>query len=125
MISMSEIIYLASFKWPKKCKACGLEIPVNAEGYWNKSEKLYYHKACKPSANPTSAGASGRTQAGKPSGVVLTSPEADVSGRLALAVGILCRQFGIEPEQVNPDSVVLAEIMRQLYGSLWLNKEMR
>ena len=31
---MSEIIYLASFKWPKKCEACGLEIP----GYNRKKE---------------------------------------------------------------------------------------
>lgn len=49
----------------------------------------------------------------------------EVSARLDAAVGILCHRFNIPPSEVKPDSYVLAEIMRELYGQQWLSKEMR
>ena len=124
---MTKVVFISKFDYV--CDICKKQHPAGTRTIYTDSKQLAAADCKWPdkkgSANPIPAGASGRTGAGKPSGVVLTSPEADVSGRLALAVGILCKEFGLEPSQVNPDSVVLAEIMRQLYGSLWLNKEMR
>jgi len=51
------------------------------------------------------------------------SPEIALAKRLDIAVDLLCKKFNLKPEEVNPDSVVLAEILRQLYGQEWLKKE--
>ncbi len=51
-----------------------------------------------------------------------TDALSEVSARLDAAVGILCRRFNKQPIDVNPDSHVLAEIMRELYGQQWLDK---
>jgi len=48
---------------------------------------------------------------------------AEIAKRLDIAVDLLCKKFNLKPEEVNPDSVVLAEILRQLYGQEWLKKE--
>ncbi len=46
----------------------------------------------------------------------------EVSARLDAAIEIMCQRFNKQPIDVNPDSYVLAEIMRQLYGQQWLDK---
>jgi len=46
----------------------------------------------------------------------------EIAKRLDIAVDLLCKKFNLKPEEVNPDSMVLAEILRQLYGQEWLKK---
>lgn len=48
-----------------------------------------------------------------------------VNDRLDAATKIMCRKFNLKESEINPDSVVLAEILRQLYGTIWLNKEVK
>jgi len=50
------------------------------------------------------------------------APEIALAKRLDVAVDLLCKKFNLKPEEVNPDSMVLAEILRQLYGQEWLKK---
>lgn len=49
----------------------------------------------------------------------------EVAERFDIAVEIICRKFNMDQKQVNPDSYVLAEILRQLYGQQWLAKEIK
>jgi hypothetical protein len=46
-----------------------------------------------------------------------------VSARLDAAMDVLCKKFNIHPIEIDPSSHVLAEIMRQLYGQQWLDKD--
>lgn len=46
--------------------------------------------------------------------------EREVSERLALAVTLIAKRFGISEDSVKFDSPLLAEVMHELYGSLWL-----
>lgn len=49
--------------------------------------------------------------------------EQNVRAKLKMAVSIMGDQFGLEDIGVNPDSVVLAEVLHQLISEVWLLKD--
>lgn len=97
----------------EKCALCGEQYAPGARivkdyrtGQWVMADCLWPKKNV-PQRNPTPTRVDALTE---------------VSARLDAAVGIMCRRFNKQPIDVNPDSYVLAEIMRQLYGQQWLDK---
>lgn len=85
----------------------------------------------KGNAAPANAEATTGSGIKREEGGLVYSPPSEIKNaavveeRLSRAVGLLCKQFNIAPSEVNPDSVVLAEILHQLGAAPWLNKEMR
>ncbi len=55
----------------------------------------------------------------------IEDPSTAVAQRLDEAIKIMCLKFAMKPTEINPDSLVLAELLRQLYGQAWLKKDMR
>ncbi len=100
-----------------KCGICGKEYPPGTRialdkktGNWIEADCLWPGKIGKKAKNQ----AQGQEET-----------ISEVSARLDAAIGILCGRFSKLPVEVNPDSHVLAEIMRELYGQQWLDRGMK
>jgi len=116
---MSDLILVKETKYPNTCTKCGKTIPKGSECYWRKDSKENYHVQCKPSDTK-------QAPASKPVTVPTTEkrepPENLVGARLHLARRIVAEEFGISEDDISPESMVLYETFRQLYGEVWLKE---
>ena len=120
------IIFLSSFKWKKACAKGDGDVEVGEQGFWDKNNKKYYHTTCYQKPEPKQVVRSQAERKTLSESVLSeTSISENVAARLHKAKLILCKEFSLEESEVNPDSIVLAECMKQLYGSIWLEKDFK
>lgn len=125
------IVFLSSLNWAKDCAKGDGKIAEGEQSFWDKRSKpyKYYHVACYKKQENIKALAKGAGQEknllekGSPKEpYALDEAEEDkvvyseASKDLKAAVRILCRRFNLEEGSVNPDSIVLSELVKTLNG---------